>query len=329
MSDDHWFDASPLTEKPPKPSDREGSAKHRFRETWGGGSLKDRLDAVRTADVKGMAADWWSDAVSAGKAVERFAEANGLSYRWQKYDREWIPGEAPPGMIFRGGERREMLSWGDPVSVEFGNWSSMGQELVLAFGYIAVRHDLGLPHLIADSRVNDATPPPGSGFYAKKRDYTSLSENYRGSDSASPLGRIRNSIEPLDLGPENDAYFQAYCDRGRAAEARAFLAPEILRMLLAASMEFDVEVTDGWIYLYAGAIEISTEDPDRWAWVFSVASRLWDHVESWRAAEGRAPAAEAPPFYTELVVPRPADLAQLPKPSPGWQAFWELGDPHM
>lgn len=191
-----------------------------------------------------------------------------------------------------------------------------------------MRHDLGLPHLIIDARANDATPPPGSWFYASKSSYTSLSENYYGSESASAMDRVRSRTERLDLGPEIDSYFQAYCDLGESAAARAFLTPERLQMLCAASMEFDIEITSEWVYLYALGITISSHDADRWAWVLSVTSRLVDHVRSWSAAAGKEPAIARPPFYTDRTVPRPADLARLPTPSPGWQAFWDLGDPH-
>lgn len=330
MDETYWFDATPLTVKPEKAADAPDSASNKFRKAWGGGAgLKGRLEAVRSANLQGMASDLWKDFWAGGDEISRFAAANGFTYELQRYDREWQEGKALPGMIFRGGERRQFLTWGEPVSVEFGNWSSVGQELVLAFGYIAVRHDLGLPHLIVDARVNDTTPPPGSWFYAKKSDFTSLSENYRGSDSASPMGRLRNSTERLDLGTELDRYFQAYCDRGEEAAVRAFLTPDRIQMLCAASMEFDLEITDEWLYLYATGINISSKDADRWAWVFSVTSRLLDHVALWRAAAGAEPLAERPPFYTERTVLRPADLAQLPAPSPGWQAFWQVGDPHM
>lgn len=330
MSETYWFDATPLTEKPEKAADAPDSASNEFRRAWGaGGGLKNRLESVRSANIQGMASDLWKNFWAGGSEIKRFAAANGLEYHYQQYDRDWIDGEALPGMIFRGGERRDFLTWGEPVAIEFGNWSSMGQELVQAFGYIAVRHDLGLPHLIIDARANDATPPPGSWFYASKSSYMSLSENYYGSESASAMDRVRSRTERLDLGAEIDSYFQAYCDEGESATARAFLTPERLQMLCAASMEFDIEITSEWIYLYALGITISSHDAERWAWVLSVASRLVDHVRSWSAAAGKEPAIARPPFYTDRTVPRPADLAHLPTPSPGWQAFWDLGDPHM
>lgn len=275
-----------------------------------------------------MASDLWKDFWAGGDEIKRFAEANQLAFHRQQYDRQWEEGGALPGMIFRGGERRDFLTWGEPIAIEFGNWSSIGSELEQAFGYVAVRHDLALPHLIIDARANDAKPPPGSWFYASKSSYTSLSENYYGSEPASAMDRVRSKTERLDLGPEIDSYFQAYCDLGESAAARAFLTPERLQMLCAASMEFDIEITSEWIYLYALGITISSHDADRWAWVLSVTSRLVDHVRSWSAAAGKEPAIARPPFYADRTVPRPADLARLPTPSPGWQAFWDLGDPH-
>lgn len=310
---DYWFDIRAFTGEdqahlPP-------TAGTRFRAAWKeGDSAKERLSLIRKANVKEMASDWWERS-SGPSPRERFAAANQLSFQSQTYDEL-------PGMIFRGGERREVNTHDGPPLVEFGQFSSTGQELVQNFGYVAIRHELGLPRIVLDARANDAETPRGARLYAKKNSHTSLTENFRGSGSSSPMQKIQGKVHPLDLGPGAAARFATYCEPGRDDEARALLLEEHV-LFSDVTQVFDVEITADWFFLYGYAIDVTTlPDPERWAWVFSVTSRVLDRIEIWAHAKGRTLIEEPPGFYTEEYIARPARLAKLPTPSPGYQAFW-------
>jgi hypothetical protein len=311
----YWVDVRPLTGQPTE-DDAEAapSAGAELRAAWSAGrSTKDRLTVLRNADVRAIAGDLWRK-VSAPRPIMRFAEANGLDFAWQDH--------APlPGMIFRLGERRSILTYRGVPEIEFGNFNSVGRELVQEFGYVAIRHGLGLPHLVLDARANDAAPPRGSRLYAKKGHHTSLTQNYRGSDSSTPMGSVGTEVRLLDLGAEVGQHFATYCEAGREAESRAFLTAE-LSVMTDLTRVFDVEVTADWIFLYAYGIEVVTDEPDRWLWIFSVTSQVLDRVQVWGRARDAPVIEEFPHFYTEARLERPATLAKLPTPSPGWNAFW-------
>jgi hypothetical protein len=316
---DYWFDAEPLLEKPAQP---ERPAYAQLRKGLGqGASLKARLAALKDVELGGLVKDAF--ARTPGQ-LELFAQANGLGYRYFSFDQR-------PGMIFPSGEQREMVSSDGPPYVEFGNCHSRGQEMAYLFGYVAVRHGLDLPHLVLDARANDATPPAGSRVYAKKQSYSSLDANYRGSGSATPMTWVRALVEPLDLGPQVDQHTRVFVEKGRGEEARRFLTGTALQYFLGVAQHFDAEIVDGWALLYLYGAEVSGTDPDRWAWAFSVASRLLDQVEAWARTTPALPHAPPagsfarPSFYTADDAPLPAELATGPwQPAVGRNAFWDF-----
>lgn len=309
---DYWFDARALTDDPLDDPEAPPSARKSFRQAWRGSrSLRERVDALREADLKAIVAE----RLARKRPMEVFAEANGAIFCDQTYDKL-------PGMIFRQGERRNVLTWEGPPYVEFGNFHTVGQELARMFGYVAIRHDRGLPRLVVDTLANDATPPAGSRLYAKKGSHTSLTENYRGSDSASMMSGVAADVQLLDLGEGWARCFAVYAERGREAEARRWLSAETLGLLYELGASFDIEVTSEWFFLYGYGFEVSHwSRVERWAWVFSTASQVLDRMDWWGEA-GRSDSSQLPGFYTEERLPRSADLPKLPKPSPGWGAFW-------
>lgn len=258
------------------------------------------------------------------RLLKEFCADNGFDYRSFSFDQR-------PGMIFPSAEQKDMVSVAGPPYVEFGNCHSRGQNMPYMFGYIAVRHDLDLPHIVLDARANDATPPRGSGIYAKKRSYSSLDADFRGSDSTTPMMWVRAQVEPLDLGQHVDERMRVFGEKGREPEARSFLSGTTLQYFLDMAEHFDVEVVDGWTLLYAYVTEVTGLEADRWAWAFSVASRLLDQVERWTSSHALLPGApprdkiERPSFYTSKTFPPPAEIASGPwQPAVGRNAFWDF-----
>jgi len=298
----YWFDDRPLTAPLSTTADEPGSLS-RFRQAWAKNpSLKGKLAALTDADVRGMAADWWAERRAAGERLERFADANGFSY-------DKVVTEPLPGMRFRDGQRRSVLTWSaSPVSVQFGDYERNDRTRPYGFGYLAVRHDVQLPHLVLDARANDAGVRQG---LLGPRDHSSLNANYGRRGTATTIWSGGKELHQLDLGAELDPYFRTYAGLGSDDRVRTFLTGETLQVMIGLSMTFDVEFVDGWTFLYAEHDLVTDEAPE-WAWNFWVASRIWDLVTSWRATAELPPVTERPAFWTAEPIQRPKRLGRRP-----------------
>lgn len=286
-----------------------------------GGSETGQQRGIR-GQVKALKS--WVATPTTRNQLRRFAAANGFEFTAQTYDQL-------PGMIFRSAEREEVVRVSEMPEVEFGGCSSSGQNMPYFFGYVAVRHDLDLPRLILDSRANDGTAPKGSGIYARSDSHSSLTANFRGSDSATPMSRVRGQVDPLDLGAAVDARMRVFAGKQRVDDARRFLTGTTLAYFLDVTQYFDVEVVDGWVFLYAYGTEMCGTSPEGWAWNFSVASRLLDQIDDWsrvappRQGVAASEPAPRPSFYTqEEIAPPPAFVSGPVKASPGQEAFWDF-----
>ncbi|HLS93080.1 MAG TPA: hypothetical protein VK015_06155 [Microbacterium sp.] len=245
--------------------------------------------------------------------LDRFATANGMSFH---------PGfESPalPGMIFGLGRKRRsaMLVRGDrPRFVEFGNYQyttgSGKNSSTHTWGYIAVRLDAPLPHIVLDAEGNNSL----------------LGSNL-------PVRFDRD--QRLSLEGDFDRHFSLYCPKGYEADALYLFTPDIMERFIGKAAELDVEIIDDWMFLYSRR-SVSTLDADRWAWLFSVVGAMLEklaHWGRWRderlAVEGSAPAASVPvaPDHEEAPALRaPASLrppkgvaregARLKRRGAGW-----------
>ncbi len=134
---------------------------------------------------------------------------------------------------------------------------------------------------------------------------------------------MKAGLQPLDVGAGHAARFRAYAGRGDEQAAATLLTAPALDLLHTTAATFDIEVLDSWLVLYGYGFDVSTTDPDRWAWVFSLTSRWLDQCAAWAAswptadsaagASGAAPAWRDVPFHTERTWPTPR---QLVEPSP-------------
>lgn len=303
MAIDYWFDPSALLAEPTGPLRPElDGLRSRLRSD---SSIRGRLAALRAADSKALLKDVLiPDRL---EPIEEFARANGLQYRgWQKksgheasYTR---PGEYRPGLLVAGCDAQDLVWWEDDgLLVEFANLRPSGG---IGWGCVTIRHGLPLPHVILDGRGNDPVTPQGG-----KR-VTNLSRRQRSEagDRYTHLDSLKKKIAPLDLGADAARDLTVWCERGREADARSLLAGPPLRLACETGEAFDVEVKDGWVFLYGYKFDLCTTEVDRWAWLFSLTSRWLDVLHGWGAADP-----SRLPFHTAAVVGRPESLREVPR----------------
>lgn len=238
--------------------------------------------------------------VAAGRTrayrLAHFAQANGMGYT-PSFDDPGLP-----GMIFgRGSSRRSSdLVRGDrPRFVEFANYryttGSGKNRTTHRWGYVAVKLDVPLPHIVLDATSNN-------GLF--------------GSNLPLTLDREQR----LSLEGDFDRYFTLYCPSGYERDALYLFTPDIMARFIDNAAALDVEIVDDWLFLY-GKRDFSTLDPATWAWLFSVVRALLDKLAQWarwrderlEAASLGAPVAQQ---TGQDAVPFTAPTAPL-RPPPG------------
>jgi hypothetical protein len=235
--------------------------------------------------------------------LDRFARANGMSYQ-PRFDSPGLP-----GMIFSIGSARQAsdLVRGDrPRFVEFANYryttGSGKNKTTHTWGYVAVKLDVPLPHIVLDAKGNN-------GIFG------------------SNLPATFDKDQRLSLEGDFDEYFSLYCPQGYEPDALYLFTPDIMARFIDNAAALDVEIVDDWLFLYAKR-DFSTLDPATWAWLFSVVGALLDKFAQWarwrddrlRAqAQVRTDAATAAPIGAgdaASAVPFVAPLDAL-RPPPG------------
>ncbi|MCR2783079.1 MULTISPECIES: DUF3137 domain-containing protein [unclassified Microbacterium] len=188
--------------------------------------------------------------------LDRFAAANGLTW----YPEVKAPGL--PGMIFGQGDGRtatDILRGEQPRFVEFANYryttSSGKNTQTHRWGYIAIKLNAPLPHIVLDAVGNNGML--GSNLP------TSFDKGQR-----------------LSLEGDFDRYFTLYCPAGYERDALYLFTPDIMTRFIDNAAALDVEIVDDWLFLYARR-DFSTFDPRMWAWLFSVVATLLDKLEQW------------------------------------------------
>ncbi|WP_143016317.1 hypothetical protein [Microbacterium sp. RU1D] len=218
-----------------------------------------------------------------------------------------LPEPALPGAIFQiGGDRTayDLVRSSHPRFVEVGNHSytvSNGKNTTTSrWGYIAVRLDVPLPHIVLDAMGNGVR-----------------------------LGLWERG-QHLSLEGDFDRYFRLYCPAGYERDALYLFTPDVMARFVDTATPLEVEIIDDWLFLYSPT-ELSTLDPARWAWLFSVIAALLEKLEQWgrwrddrlpRAVEPSAPAASgkfagnATPAPVASALPSPDAVAAALAPAP-------------
>lgn len=198
--------------------------------------------------VQGSAERWYR--------LDGFARANGMTYVPQ------FGSPGLPGMIFSQGRSRQStdLVRGDrPRFVEFANYryvtGSGKNQTTHKWGYVAVKLDVPLPHIVLDATGNN-------GLFG----------------SNLPLTFDRD--QRLGLEGDFDRYFSLFCPAGYERDALYLFTPDIMARFIDNAAALDVEIVDDWLFLYAKR-DFSTLDPATWAWLFSVVGALLDKLAQW------------------------------------------------
>lgn len=233
--------------------------------------------------------------------LDRFARANGMSYETQRSD------PPLPGMIFQVGSARtasDLVRGDRPRFVEFGNYryttGSGKNRSTHRWGYVAVKLDVPLPHIVLDATSND------------------------GLFGTSNLPVTFDRDQRLGLEGDFDRYFTLHAPEGYERDALYLFTPDLMARFIDRAAAVDVEIVDDWLFLYAKR-DFSTLDPATWAWLFSVVRALLDKLDRWARwrderlapdAAGHAPSAPIDPARPDAAVAFTAPDALL-RPPPG------------
>ncbi len=188
--------------------------------------------------------------------LDRFATANGMSYV------PTLQSPGLPGMIFGiGGSRSasDLVRGDTPRFVEFANYQyttgSGKNRTTHRWGYVAIKLDVPLPHIVLDARSNN-------GLFG------------------SNLPATFDKDQRLSLEGDFDEHFALYCPAGYEQDALYLFTPDIMARFIDNAAALDVEIVDDWLFLY-GKREFSGLDPASWAWLFSVVAALLDKFAQW------------------------------------------------
>lgn len=184
-----------------------------------------------------------------------FARANGLTYvgkHTSKYN----------GMLFDVGSGRmhtSVLRTRSVRPVEFGNYQyttgSGKSQQTHQWGYVAVRLENLLPHIVLDAEGNN-------GFFG----------------SNLPIRFDRD--QHLSLEGDFDRYFRLYCPSGYERDALYLFTPDVMVRFIDNAAELDVEIIDDWVYFYSKR-HLVTLEPHVWAWMYSVIDSFLTKVDQW------------------------------------------------
>ncbi|WP_426322746.1 hypothetical protein [Microbacterium sp. E-13] len=188
--------------------------------------------------------------------LDRFARANAMEY---------VPtfgNPGLPGMIFSIGSSRhstDLVRADRPRFVEFANYryttGSGKNKTTHQWGYVAVKLDTPLPHIVLDATSNN-------GLFG----------------SNLPLSFDKD--QRLSLEGDFDRFFSLYCPADYERDALYLFTPDIMARFIDNAAALDVEIVDDWLFLYAKR-DFSTLDPQTWAWLFSVVGALLDKLAQW------------------------------------------------
>lgn len=216
--------------------------------------------------------------------LDGFARANAMQYVPR------LDAPALPGMIFSIGNTRhsaDLVRGERPRFVEFANYryttGSGKNQQTHHWGYVAVKLDTPLPHIVLDATGNN-------GLFG------------------SNLPLTFDKDQRLSLEGDFDRYFSLYCPADYERDALYLFTPDIMARFIDNAAALDVEIVDDWLFLYAKR-DFSTVDPATWAWLFSVVGALLDKFAQWARWRDERLAAAAAAGTPEASAPGTAPLA--------------------
>jgi len=186
-----------------------------------------------------------------------FASANGMT---------WHPGYSNPrlpGMIFdlgRNQELHDVMRRTKPRTLEVANYTyetgSGKNKQTHRWGYVALRLDTPLPHIVLDAVGNNGL--------------------FGGSNLPITFGRDQR----LSLEGDFDQHFALYCPEGYERDALYLFTPDVMARFVDNAAALDVEIVDDWLFLYAKR-DLATLDPATWEWLFATVAAIDDKLAQW------------------------------------------------
>lgn len=159
---------------------------------------------------------------------DRFARANGLAFSPRD------PNPSYPGAIFQLGDSRVAIDhfWAPSGrALDFGNYrystGSGRDRTIRTWGFLALRLDRNLPHMLLDSRHNN-------GLFGSSNVPVSFSKD-----------------QVLALEGNFDRSFTLYCPREYERDALYVFTPDLMAILVDEAASFDVEIIDQWMFVYS------------------------------------------------------------------------------
>ncbi|HEU4808385.1 MAG TPA: hypothetical protein VFT01_08990 [Homoserinimonas sp.] len=158
----------------------------------------------------------------------RFASANQLTYS------TGVKNPAYPGLIFSHGDSRQTSDNYQSVAgpqFDLGNYryttGSGKEKKTHTWGYLALRLERKLPHMVLDARGNN------------------------GILGGSTLPTSFRRDQKLSLEGDFDKYFTLYCPREYERDALYVFTPDLMALLIDEGAAFDVEIVDDWMFVYS------------------------------------------------------------------------------
>ena len=185
---------------------------------------------------------WWWEAAY---RLVGFAGTNGLRYGHDET-------ASYPGVIFGAGADRTVerrLSTTSGRHVEIGNYryvvrgDDSDQVRVYGWGYVAIKLDRRLPHLLLDAKANNRSV---FGIQA----------------SNLPVDLVGD--QKLTLGGEFDAAFTLYAPSDYGRDAFQILAPDLMALFIDRLGTFDVEIIDDTMFCYGARFDLLNPATYEW-----------------------------------------------------------------
>jgi hypothetical protein len=179
-------------------------------------------------------------------------------------------------MIFNVGHSRfvtNALRSTSGTFVEIGNVDfseGVADESHSSWGFMALRLDRKLPHMVLDSLQNNGV----FGFHWA---------------SATNLPGFLDKRQVLSLEGDFDKSFTLYCPREYERDALYIFTPDLMALLIDEAAPFDVEIIDDWLFVYSRD-SFSAKRPQAYLRLFSIVDTVHGKVlkQSARYSDDRA-----------------------------------------
>jgi hypothetical protein len=184
-----------------------------------------------------------------------FAEANGLLFTELTADPEY------PGVIFTLGQTVDRQCR-DHISSQSGRFFDVGEfysrfaidspiELGRSWGYIAIRLDRRLPHMMLKSRIENR------------------------QSLAVPADLAGEQTLPLE--GDFNSWFTLYAPLEYERDALYFFTPDLMALFVEEAAPFDAEIVDDWLFVYSNSV-FTALGPEGYERVFRIIDLVGDRA---------------------------------------------------